>query len=88
LEKIEITNERNPKQHITKKQRQEEVIQHQMQTKTNRPTNKRTNHMVGKKAQKNQKSERGKTTNTGDVSEGNYGRYKKGGNGLQATSSL
>jgi hypothetical protein len=43
--------------------------------------------MVGK-TKKNQKSERGKTTNTGDVSEGNYGRYEKGGNGLQVTPSL
>jgi hypothetical protein len=60
-----------------------------MQSKTNQPNNQPTNQSHGrKKAKKNQKSERGKTTNTGDVSEGNYGRYEKGGNGLQVTTSL
>jgi hypothetical protein len=46
--------------------------------------------MVGKetKKKKKTKSERGKTTTTGDVCEGRYGRYKKGGNGLEVTPSL
>jgi hypothetical protein len=63
LEKIEIAYERNAKQHITKKQRQEEIIQHQMQSKNNQPNNQPTNQSHGrKKAKKNQKSETGKAT--------------------------
>jgi hypothetical protein len=44
--------------------------------------------MVGKETKKNSKSERGQTTKTGDVCEGSYGIYKKGGNGLEVTPSL
>jgi hypothetical protein len=44
--------------------------------------------MVGKETKTNPKLGRGKTTKTGDKCEGSYGRYKKGGSGLEVTSSL
>jgi hypothetical protein len=46
--------------------------------------------MVGKETKKIPKSERGKTTKSGDVCEavGSYERYKKGGNGLEVPHFL
>jgi hypothetical protein len=49
----------------------------------------KTNQQHGRKRnQEELESETGQTTKTGDVCEGSYGRYKKGGNGLEVTPSL